>query len=1333
MRKLSNRILPLLLAAAMLLSLLTFSASAYSLDLSEIADNEDEGLGQLFDVVDVISLSEDAHHTVKIPIEGKTVAELTALIESDNVFLSLDRDADRPYLDSTLYPNAKKGGTIMTDAAWQTQNRTPMFKNIEMKAASEDGKTVLVADFDSVCYFYSRGGVDYSAPHSNGGAYLDLCGWFKLNAKLDEDLLGSADLKVAPYDNYRAMPEIYTEIHNMVQTANENGLYAFDDLVGYSTAGREIPYLVIADSKETVDAWMALTKRAEAEPTAVLADIAKGVYNDIRVPILYSNIHPNEIAATDGILEFGWALANAGIDGKFSYNTLTGFTDAGKAQLEAEMNDPSRSYYGDATAAGVAVPDLIKDTATYLGYLQDGNGRSGKVDLDKYYTRQDNEITVKDMLSGVFFVLVPEENVDGRTYDTRTASNGYDLNRDNSFQTTSETASMQRLIGSYNPVSFTEFHGRVTDFQCEPCDPPHEPNFEYDLLAEHLITGGEAFGIAAVANNASYNSYVIPQRDYLSKITGDEAHDVKWFDPWDDMSTSYTPQFAMLHGTVAYTVELPAYSDDATGLVKYGCIGQADYIMKEKLGYLTAQVKIFERGVTNANSDAYELVGKWFCDQYDVEGAEKDIFRPEYTGEGQNGNFYPECYIIPLDRENQSNLAAAVEMMVWLTRNHVKINLTEAEFTFGGVTYPAGTMIVSMYQAKRSVANGALYDGTLIQGWPTLYSEGITSFNETRGFDMTTVAEPASYKTIAAVMGEDIDYESVPYYAMRIRSSFEGVRGADVIISNVSEDSTYAVNLLLQAGKTVGMITEGEYKGDFICKYADFRSVASEYIYTLPVLTATGVYGKNIKAQVIEKPVVYITGVPSPSTSGGCIATSQVGNASWNYDRVAMELMGFEVTEDVSKANVIAGCSAISGDALAAAQAGTPYIGYSSGALGRNAGATTLVPGFTRTGLSGAMDCLAYVTYPNETLVNATYISEGDDVMYGYGFGYFSAIPEGAVALVQADGSKAPTEGFIPAISDRAKQGYKDFLNGGVLGFSYDDGNVHAALFANTLTQKGHQRDEYAYISNFIFSSLLGDAYVGLAEGDPLPDPYVADLNTAIADAEEMETDRYPASLVDAFQKALAAAKAAKDSKDQNVIDNAFYALDKAMGDLWNFQFDDVKDAKQYYYEPVYWAFYHDPQITNGTTATTFSPEKGCTRAQVVTFLWRAAGEPEPETTTCSFKDVDKEQYYYKAVLWAVEKKITNGTSETTFDPEKTCTRAQIVTFLWRYADEPKPATTVNPFDDVKDSAYYYNAVLWAAENNVTNGTTATTFAPEKTCTRAQIVTFLFRAAGIPE
>ena len=171
--------------------------------------------------------------------------------------------------------------------------------------------------------------------------------------------------------------------------------------------------------------------------------------------------------------------------------------------------------------------------------------------------------------------------------------------------------------------------------------------------------------------------------------------------------------------------------------------------------------------------------------------------------------------------------------------------------------------------------------------------------------------------------------------------------------------------------------------------------------------------------------------------------------------------------------------------------------------------------------------------------------------------------------------------------------------------------------------------------------------------------------------------------------------------------------------------FEDVANTKVYYFEPVRWAV--ENGITTGTTATTFSPDDGCTRAQVVTFLWRAAGKPEPTGSANPFADVKSGQYDYNAVLWAVEKGITNGTAATKFSPDDTCTRAQIVTFLWRFAGKPTPASQNNPFGDVRTSEYYGNAVLWAVENGITNGTSATTFDPEATCTRAQVVTFLYR------
>lgn len=171
--------------------------------------------------------------------------------------------------------------------------------------------------------------------------------------------------------------------------------------------------------------------------------------------------------------------------------------------------------------------------------------------------------------------------------------------------------------------------------------------------------------------------------------------------------------------------------------------------------------------------------------------------------------------------------------------------------------------------------------------------------------------------------------------------------------------------------------------------------------------------------------------------------------------------------------------------------------------------------------------------------------------------------------------------------------------------------------------------------------------------------------------------------------------------------------------------FTDVP-ASAYYYDAVYWAV--ENGVTNGTSNTTFSPDASCTRAQMVTFLWRAAGSPEPESTVNPFTDVSASAYYYDAVLWAVEQGITNGTSATTFGPDATVTRGQTVTFLWRY--DGSTAASGSGFADVASDAYYADAVAWAASEGVTSGTSATTFSPSNDCTRGQIVTFLYRYMG---
>ena len=1237
----------LLLALVLTLSLAVNSAAAVS--FQDMNPKDDALLGTKFNVDATITLvtgKDGKDVSLSIPVSGMSKEALAAAITAGTVTLALERDDSRPYVNEELFPYAYAGGDLNS---WMIEGKDEhQFTDIKLTANEKNGKAVLDVSFHVNNYFYStnrRTGEttpDYSVPHVNGSYYIDLCGYFDLTAKNSGKAIGSAPVKVAPYENFNTMWEIYKELDTIAANGTKNGLYVERFSMGQSTAGRDMPYLIVADSKASVTKWLALAERAETEPDAVLADIKSGKLDEIRVPVMYSNIHPDEVAATDGVLDFAKMITS---EKTIDYKTLTGFTAAGEKELKEEM--------GPVGAEGsVAVPDLVKDTASYLGYLSaDNNGKSGKVDLEKYYTVKSNTVNVKDeLLSDVFFILVPEENVDGRTYLTRHSTNGYDLNRDNSFQTTSETANMQQLIGTFNPISLAEFHGRVQSFQCEPCDPPHEPNFEYDLLANHLITGGEALGIAAVANNDGYNSYVIPQRDYLTYTgSGTETY---WEDPWDDMSTSYTPQFAMLQGTVAYTVELPAYNDDTAQAAQYGILGNAAYVAAEKLSYLESQVTIFQRGVKNFNSDAFELVGQWLCDQNDVEGAEMDLFRPEYTGKGQNGNFYPECYIIPLDGKNQTNLQAAADMMEWLTRNDVKVNVTEKDFTYDGVTYPAGTMIVSMYQAKRSVANGALYDGTLINSWTILYSEGITSFNETRGFDMVTVAEPAAYKTISAVCGSPMDHDDTLAYTKGLTSYFAGEKDKDVILSNASEDSTAAVNELLKAGKTVGMVTSGDHMGDFICSYTDYQTVAGKYL-----LSATGVDKTSVKAKIITKsPTVYVPGTPAESEKGFVYAPQISQSASWNYDTAAMNLMGFTTTSDVAKADAAAGASKLDSAAKTAVKNGLSYIGYSYSAA---SSASDLIAGVEYTELDGAMDCLTPVVYPNKTLVNASYIADGDGILYAYGLGYFSQIPAGAAVLVKSDKTRTPTEGFVPTNTAERLASFKAYMNGGVQGFAYKENGMNVVLFANSLTHKVHQRDEYAYISNFLFSSVLSDKNYDGSESVALP-------------------------------------------------------------------FTDVAEGA-YYADAVAWAIQN--KVTSGVSATTFAPNASCTRGQMVTFLWKAAGSPEPKSLTTAFTDVKSGAYYEKAVAWAVENKVTTGTSATTFSPDATVTRGQSVTFLWKANNSPAAEGT-SAFTDVAASAYYASAVNWAVEKGVTSGMSATTFSPNSNCTRAQIVTFLYRAAS---
>lgn len=1067
--RLSTKILAFVLILA-----LVFPASAFAsvADVAKDTRAPGKSLANTYpaytDIDWQISLAEDATATVTLPT-NLTENELAAAMDA-GLSLSLDRDTQRGYLNPEKFPNPYQGGPL---DSWKTQRDTQMFQVDDYGFAfDDDGKVSLVLYLNISCYFANRSGsVDYSAPHSNGGAYLDLCGYYTLRVTADGKDIASCHAKVVPYDSFRTVYELYDDLEALAAT--DTDLYVSKESMGQTTTdGYDMPYLIIADSKESVDKWLAYTDLVESDPDLVLTKLANGDFDDLRVPMFASNVHSNENAAVNGILEFTHLLLE---NETINVNTLEGFTDAGKELLAQEM-----------AKQNVAVPEQIKDFASYIGFIRGENGYkangslySGQLDLAAYYNVQENRVNVKELLGDVFMVIVPEQNIEGYEHMTRTTSQGYDPNRDEANQTLFEDANAMALVNKFNPMVFTEIHGRVEAMLIEPCTPPHEPNYEYDLIAKQFIQLGEAVGMGAIANNPEHNSFEMPHRDYL-RVDNDSPSGVAWTEPWDDMTTAYGSQFPVLIGTAGITWELPVYSDVASELVvPYGLMTQAMYIQANKITMLENQAKLFSRGVNNTNSN--ELVAPWYVDQYDRPGTQTELMRPVYDGEGQNGNFYPECYIILMDSANQKNLYDAAAEMKYLTRNDVKVNVASKEFTYDGVTYLAGTMVVSMYQAKRSLANSQLFDGTFINVWQGLYSESFAQRSNARGYDRVIVAEPAAYKTIMAACPETINYTQALTYLAAFATQFEGVENADVIIDNVSNDSTAAINALLRAGKTVAMITEGSEKGNFICSYEDFMTVAKDY-----VLTATGVYGTGIKATVILNPQVYLPGKPADNTSGYVETTLRSGSYNYRFDWLALTAMGFTMTDDLTKANVIVGSRALSDDALAAVKAGTPYMGYSNDAItGRSAFMQEL--GVEISSCDKGTDFLGRVVYPNNTLVNATYINEGDDVMYEYGTNWFTKIPKGATVLVQNAG-KDPLQGCICLTDDELTAQFNQY-NNGVVGFEYQNGDLDIALFANVLNHKIHQTDEYTFISNFIFSrSLTETAYEGVAQPEN-PDP----------------------------------------------------------------------------------------------------------------------------------------------------------------------------------------------------------------------------------------------------
>lgn len=1002
---------------------------------------------------EVISMTESKEFKATVMFEGKTSTELQSIADSATWTLTREEGG----LNEDDFPYQYMGAPLSDWTVFSTTKNvagTPLFGNIDTKVIP-DG---LELTFKNELMF-GVNGIDGRDRAQIRNALLDYTGSYDLKLIDDDAVIASTSIKLKPYNSYTLYNEIDQRLADLAALALSKGIHAEVREFGRTAMGRPLNAIFIADTAETLTDHLALNERAEEDPQAVINDIESGAI-EYKVPILYNNIHSDENPGIDAIMEFlSVMIENA--DGSVQYRRVNGLTAEGEQQVANEK-----------ASRGIKWSELIKDDVTGVGYIRDGVTSEEHPDsedaaanlseeqLAKFYDMENVDLNIKDMLKDVFFIVVPAENADAAAANVRTNGNGFDLNRDNTYQTQPETQAMARLISTWNPVNLYEIHGFYNQFQIEPCSPTHEPNVEYDLFIENALSQGEEFGGVAITNNNSINSFQMPMRDYLKANNGG----YEW-EPFDDMSSSYTPQYSMLHGVVAYTVEVPYGNEDATQAVKYALLNNGRYVGMHKQEFYTNQLKGWDRGIKNIDADE---IRPYYVNQQDEIGAEADIFRARYE---ENNNFFPEYYVIPMEASIQKNLHSATEMMEYLLRNDVKVKVLEAEFEVNGTTYPKGTMVIDLHQAKRNMANAALYNNIVIKGWTDLYSEPLTAFSELRGFNMDVITKIGAFDSATFTQ-----LETTPETPTHVDGE-----GEIVIVSNNSVAGVQAINELLKTGESVGFITSGDFQGDFVMSEATFALIQDSYI-----LQATRTNTMPTAQVITKSATLYVPGAvetykvkrDTGEPYGFTNYTNRL-NTSLNWDYFVWEQqLGFDITHSLDDADIIIGNRRLNGLELDVVGEGKPYIGYGGYALDavENLGLDI------EANYDMSYDALTTVTYPEASLITSKYVQDQDFIMYGHGGNSIVKAPEGSKVLIKTTGDE-PIEGFM---SQEHIDGYKNSIQA----IELKNEKLDLLIFANSISNKAHQQDDYRYVTNGIFTKYLGDTMViEVKKPEPKPDP----------------------------------------------------------------------------------------------------------------------------------------------------------------------------------------------------------------------------------------------------
>lgn len=847
------------------------------------------------------------------------------------------------------------------------------------------------------------------------------------------------------------------------------------------------------------------------------------------------------------------------------------------------------------------------------------------------------DFNVDEALNHVFFLINYTQNPDGRYLNTRENANKFDLNRDNSYQTQVETQIVTAEIAKWSPISFLDFHGFVGGFLIEPCTPPHDPNIEYDLVIDNMIELATAFGEAGIANT-SYTSYHIPYEENRKK-----AEDPNYVPKpgsqvtgWDDASPAYTAVYAMHQGSLGHTIEIPSLNEESSKALFYGGVAAIDYIANNTQKLFVNQLEIFKRGLNN--KDVGEAV-----DKYLINAKHEQIGRPR----GDNANFFPEYYVLPLDKKLQKNQLEVYRMVQYLLRNDVKVEQSAQAVKVGEVEYPAGSYIVNMHQVKRGFANLVLYDGINVSDYDALYADIIQNFPDMRGFNSYVVRQADAFKG-----------KTNPVAKVEIPATSVSANVDNYVLRNTNNDVIKAVNELLANNKRVLMLTSGgsNYEtGDFLVSKESLQSVSSKYF--LEVVPFNG----------------------NASTSGKLLKSAKVA-AAGIFPTYVLKELGFNLVDDQANGDVLV--NSFNKDLIST---GKPYIGFGRAELD-SLDKSKLLDGFTFKTTFRSHEGLFKSVLSQNNVITAPY--DSNEYLYTASGSYITSVPNDAkvIATVSND-------------ADYFKAGWwpgNEAIKGQIVAFTYNVGKLNLTYFSNEPLHRAHGQKQFRLLANAIYNATATDYEAPyypsnpggpVNPGTPVDPGKPVDPETPVT-PEKPETPETPAftdlgpvaswaqEAIEALTKKgilqgvaegkFAPAKDVTRAEFITMLVRAFDLLDvKAKVD-----FTDVQ-SNAWYYEYVATAV--EKGLIQGVGGNKFDPNRAITREEMAIMSANVLKAVKNKTAAdaaaalAKFKDQDSMASYAKdAIALLTENNVINGMTATTFQPKGIANRAQAAVIINR-------------------------------------------------------------------